>query len=137
LQPPTSARTWRSRRRLWKIWADKGNAEARTLLAPCTGAARACPATTRKRPALPAGGKPGLCRAQNDIGLSCWVSKARHPHDDVEAYKWLTLAIDVTPARNQDRLDQAKKDRATWAARMTPAQLTEAERRAKAWKPGP
>src|SRR5258708_35782793 len=36
--------------RLWKIWADKGNAEARTRWPPCTGAARAWPATTRKRP---------------------------------------------------------------------------------------
>ena len=57
------------------------------------------------------------------------------PHDDVEAYKWLTLAISRYTAKNQDRLDQAIKDKATLAKRMTPAQISEAERRAKAWKP--
>jgi hypothetical protein len=49
----------------------------------------------------------------------------------------LTLAIQRYTARNQDRLDQAMKDKATLASRMTPAQIAEAERRAKAWQPGP
>src|SRR6266436_787379 len=57
--------------RLWKIWADKGNA-----------------------------------RAQNDIGFMLGF-EGPPPHDDVEAYKWLTLAIERYTARNQDRLDQA------------------------------
>ena len=56
------------------------------------------------------------------------------PRDDVEAYKWLTLAIARYTAKNQDRLDQAIKDKATLARRMTPAQIAEAERRARAWK---
>jgi hypothetical protein len=57
------------------------------------------------------------------------------PRNDVEAYKWLTLAIAAYTARNQDRLDQAKKDKTTLAARMTKAQIDEAERLVKAWKP--
>jgi TPR repeat protein len=78
----------------------------------------------------------GYARAQNDIGFMLGF-EGPPPHDDVEAYKWLTLATQRYTAKNQDRLDQAKKDMATLAARMTPAQLAEAERRVKAWKPGP
>jgi hypothetical protein len=57
------------------------------------------------------------------------------PRDDVEAYKWLTLAIARYTARNQDRLDQAIKDKAALGARMSKAQIAEAERRVKAWEP--
>ena len=59
------------------------------------------------------------------------------PRDDVEAYKWIKLSIDRYTAKNQDRLDQARKDLATLAARMTPAQMIEAEKRVRAWKPIP
>ncbi len=78
----------------------------------------------------------GYARAQNDIGFMLGF-EGNPPHDDVEAYKWLTLAIQRYTARNQDRLDQAIKDKATLAARMTPEQIAEAERRIKAWKPVP
>ena len=48
-------------------------------------------------------------------------------------------ALTLLPNRRLliDRLDQAMKDKATLAARMTPAQIAEAERRAMAWQPGP
>ena len=59
------------------------------------------------------------------------------PPDDIEAYKWLTLAIKGYTDKNQDRLVQARKDLATLAKRMSPAQISEAERRAKAFKPTP
>ena len=59
------------------------------------------------------------------------------PRDDVEAYKWIKLSTDRYTVKNQDRLDQAQKDLATLSARMTPAQITEAERRVRAWKPVP
>src|SRR3981189_284707 len=36
--------------RLWKIWADKGDAEARTLLGAMYWSGEGVPATTRKRP---------------------------------------------------------------------------------------
>jgi len=78
----------------------------------------------------------GYARAQNDIGFMLGF-EGNPPHDDVEAYKWLTLAIQRYTAKNQDRLDQAIKDRATLASRMTQAQIDEAERRAKAWRPRP
>ena len=59
------------------------------------------------------------------------------PQADVEAYKWLTLAIKGYTDKNQDRLVQARNDLATLAKRMSSAQISEAERRAKAFNPTP
>jgi uncharacterized protein len=123
--------------RLWKVWADKGNAEARTLLGAMYWSGEGVPRdhTEAARLYLLAANQ-GYARAQNNIGFMLGF-EGLPPHDDVEAYKWLTLAIQHYTARNQDRLDQAMKDKATLAARMTPAQIAEAERRARAWKPRP
>jgi TPR repeat protein len=123
--------------RLWKVWADKGNAEARTLLGAMYWSGEGVPRdhTEAARLYLLAANQ-GYARAQNDIGFMLGF-EGPPPHDDVEAYKWLTLAILRYTARNQDRLDQALKDKATLAARMTPAQVAEAERRAKAWTSRP
>jgi uncharacterized protein len=123
--------------RLWKIWADKGNAEARTLLGAMYWSGDGVPRdhTEAARLYLLAANQ-GYARAQNNIGFMLGF-EGPPPHDDVEAYKWLTLAIGRYTAKNQDRLDQARKDKATLAARMTPAQITEAERRVKVWKPEP
>ena len=79
--------------RLWKVWAGKGNAEARTLL-----------------------------------GAMYWSGEG------VLAQRVLPYSFE---AKNQERLDQAKKDLAALAKRMTPAQIAEAERRVKGWKPSP
>jgi uncharacterized protein len=123
--------------RLWKIWADKGNAEARTLLGAMYWSGEGVPRDHKEAARLYLlAANQGYARAQNDIGFMLGF-EGPPPHDDVEAYKWLTLAIERYTAKNQDRLDQAVKDKATVANRMTPAQIAEAERRAKAWKPGP
>ena len=123
--------------RLWKVWADKGNAEARTLLGAMYWSGEGVPRDHNQAARLYLlAANQGYARAQNDIGFMLGF-EGPPPHDDVEAYKWLSLAVQRYTAKNQDRLDQAKKDKATLAARMTPAQVTEAERRAKAWKPVP
>jgi uncharacterized protein len=123
--------------RLWKIWADKGNAEARTLLGAMYWSGEGVPRDHKEAARLYLlAANQGYARAQNDIGFMLGF-EGPAPHDDIEAYKWLTLAIERYTAKNQDRLDQAKKDKATVAARMTPAQIAEAERRVKAWKPAP
>ena len=123
--------------RLWKAWADKGNAEARTLLGAMYWSGEGVPRDHREAARLYLlAADQGYARAQNDIGFMLGF-EGNPPHDDVEAYKWLTLAIQRYTAKNQDRLDQATKDRATLAARMTPAQIAEAEGRAKAWRPRP
>ena len=79
----------------------------------------------------------GYAHAQNDIGFMLGFGEGVPPRDDIEAYKWLSLAIEHYSLRNEDRLEQAKKDLASLAARMAPAEIAEAERRAKAWKPVP
>ncbi len=125
--------------RLWKVWAARGNAEARTLLGAMYWSGEGVPRdhTEAARLYLEAANQ-GYARAQNNIGFMLGFGEGIPPRDDVEAYKWLSLAIaNYTPARNQDRLEQARKDLATLAARMTPAQVAEAQRRAKAFKPVP
>jgi TPR repeat protein len=124
--------------RLWKIWADKGNAEARTLLAAMYWSGEGVPRDHREAARLYlSAANQGYARAQNDIGFMLGFGEGVPRHDDIEAYKWLTLAIERYTLRNEDRLEQAKKDLATLAARMAPAEIAEAERRAKAWKPVP
>ena len=123
--------------RLWKAWADKGDAEARTLLGAMYWSGEGVPRDHEEAVRLYLlAANQGYARAQNDIGFMLGF-EGNPPHDDVEAYKWLTLAIQRYTAKNQERLDQAIKDRATLASRMTPAQIDEAERRAKAWRPRP
>ena len=79
----------------------------------------------------------GYARAQNDIGFMLGFGEGIPPRDDIEAYKWLTLAIKGYTARTRTGWTRPSKDLATLAKRMSPAQITEAERRAKAFKPTP
>ncbi len=122
--------------RIWKVWANKGNAEAETLLGAMYWSGEGVPRDHKEaaRLYLRAANK-GYARAQNDIGFMLGFGEGIPPQDDVEAYKWLTLAIARYTAKNQERLEQAIKDKAALAKRMTPAQVAEAERRVKAWKP--
>ena len=124
--------------RIWKVWAAKGNAEARTLLGAMYWSGEGVPRnhTEAARLYLLAANQ-GYARAQNDIGFMYGFGEGIPPHDDVEAYKWLTLAIKGYASKNQGRLDQAIKDKATLAKRMTKAQIADADARVKAWKPKP
>jgi TPR repeat protein len=124
--------------RLWKIWAGRGNAEARTLLGAMYWSGEGVPRDHREAARLYLlAAQQGYARAQNDIGFMLGFGEGIPPQDDVEAYKWIALAIRGYTAKNQERLDQAKKDLATLAKRMTPAQIAEAERRVRGWKPSP
>jgi uncharacterized protein len=124
--------------RIWKEWAGKGNAEARTLLGAMYWSGEGVPRDHKEAARLYLlAANQGYARAQNDIGFMLGFGEGIPPQDDIEAYKWLTLAINGYTEKNQDRLDQTRKDLATLAKRMSPAQITEAERRAKAFKPTP
>jgi TPR repeat protein len=124
--------------RLWKLWADRGNAEARTLLGAMYWSGEGVQRDHKEAARLYLmAANQGYARAQNDIGFMLGFGEGVPPRDDVEAYKWLTLAIARYTAKNEDRLVQAKRDLATLAARMTRAQIAEAERRARDWKPVP
>ncbi|TAJ42200.1 MAG: sel1 repeat family protein [Reyranella sp.] len=122
--------------RIWKAWADKGNAEARTLLGAMYWSGEGVPRDHKEAARLYLlAANQGYARAQNDIGFMYGFGEGTPPANDIEAYKWLTLAIKGYTSKNQDRLDQAIKDKATLAKRMTKAQITEAEARVKGWKP--
>jgi TPR repeat protein len=122
--------------RIWKLWADKGNAEARTLLGAMYWSGEGVPRDHKEAARLYLlAANQGYARAQNNIGFMLGFGEGVPPPDDIEAYKWLSLAIGGYTAKNQDRLDQARKDLAELAKRMTPAQISEAQRRAKLWQP--
>jgi TPR repeat protein len=124
--------------RIWKVWASKGNAEARTLLGAMYWSGEGVPRDHKEAARLYLlAANQGYARAQNNIGFMLGFGEGVPPQDDVEAYKWLTLAVNGYTARNQDRLEQARKDLAALAKRMSPAQIAEAEGRAKAFKPVP
>jgi TPR repeat protein len=124
--------------RLWKAWAGKGNAEARTLLGAMYWSGEGVPRDHREAARLYLlAANQGYARAQNNIGFMLGFGEGVPPRDDIEAYKWIALAIEGYTAKNQERLDQARKDLAALARRMPPAQIAEAERRAKGWKPSP
>ena len=123
---------------IWRPLAAEGNAEAQTLLAAMYWSGEGVPRDHAEAAKwyLRAAEK-GYARAQNDIGFMYGFGEGIPPRDDVQAYKWLSLAIQRYTAKNQDRLDQAIKDRATLVARMTPAQVADAERLVGQWKPAP
>jgi uncharacterized protein len=62
------------------------------------------------------------------------------PQDDVQAYMWFELAAAAFPQGSKDSQeksnhDQAVKHRDITASRMTEAQIAEAQRMAREWKP--
>ena len=124
--------------RIWKVWADKGNDEARTLLGAMYWSGEGVPRNHKEAARLYLlAANQGYARAQNDIGFMLGFGEGIPPQDDIEAYKWLSLAIAGYTSKNQDRLVQAGKDLAALAKRMNPAQITEAERRVRSFRPQP
>ncbi len=122
---------------IWRPLAEQGNAEAETLLGAMYWSGEGVPRDHREAARLYLrAAQQGYARAQNDIGFMYGFGEGIPPPDGVQAYKWISLAIQRYTSKNQNRLDQAIKDRATLKARMSPAQLAEAERQIRAWKPG-
>lgn len=75
----------------------------------------------------------GLAGAQNNLGMM-YAKGAGVPQDNVEAYKWLTLAASRTPAsdRNRDKVITVLDD---VTSRMWVLQIAEGKRLAAEWKP--
>jgi hypothetical protein len=121
---------------IWKPLAAEGNAEAETLLGAMYWQGEGVPRDHKEASRLYlAAAEQGYARAQNDIGFMYGFGEGIPPRDDVQAYKWISLAIGRYTVKNQERRDQAIKDLATLKARMSAAQLDEAETAVKAWKP--
>jgi TPR repeat protein len=76
----------------------------------------------------------GLAPAQNSLGFM--YSEGRGVRQDyLQAYKWYILADMRWPASETATRDMAGKNRERVAALMTPAQIAEAERLAREWRP--
>lgn len=73
----------------------------------------------------------GEAHAQNNLGLIYEYGRGV-PQDYVQAHKWYNLAASRYPG--PDGL--AVKNRDGVAAKMTPAQIAEAQRLAREWRPG-
>lgn len=121
---------------LWKPLADQGNAEAQTLLGAMYWQGEGVPRdhTEAARLYLLAA-EQGYARAQYNIGFMYGFGEGIPPQDDGQAYKWISLAIERFTVKNEDRREQAIKDRTTVASRMSKEQLAAAETAIKAWKP--
>ncbi len=76
----------------------------------------------------------GYASAQYNLGLM-YAKGQGVPQDYVQAHMWFDLAASRFPARKAKRRDQAIGNRAFVASKMTPAQLAEAQRLAREWKP--
>ncbi len=74
----------------------------------------------------------GYAKAQNNLGLMYGKGQGV-PQDDAQAHMWYNLAASTSPP-GKDR-DRAVKNRDIVAKRMTPAQISEAEKRAREWRP--
>ncbi len=74
----------------------------------------------------------GNAGAQNDLGVM-YSNGQGVSQDYVQAHIWFNLAASkYPPGENRDR---AVKNRDIFAAKMTPAQISEAQKLARKWKP--
>lgn len=75
----------------------------------------------------------GEPEAQGGLALACAAGRGV-PRDLVAAHKWLSLAAGRLTG---ETLQRAQQFRAALATAMSAAQLADAERQARAWRPGP
>ncbi len=116
--------------RLWRPLADHGNAAAQNNLGRMYYAGQGVPqdyaeAVKWYRKAANQGFAPG----QQDLGIM-YNRGQGVPQDYVQAHQWLNLA-----ATTGDPL--AVQNRDSVATKMTPAQIAEAQKLAREWKPKP
>ena len=75
----------------------------------------------------------GDARAQYNLGLM-YDNGQGVTQDYVQAHKWYNLAAAKFPASETEDRDKAVKNRDIVAAKMTPAQIAEAQKLAREWK---
>ena len=79
----------------------------------------------------------GNARAQVKLGAMYAVGRGV-PQDQIQAHKWFNLAASRSSvlALTQEERDRAVEMRDLMTSKMTPAQLAEAQRLAREWRPG-
>jgi TPR repeat protein len=76
----------------------------------------------------------GVASAQNNLGTMYAGGQGMQP-DYVQAYLWFTLAASSFPASQLEVRNKVAKNRDAVAAEMTPAEIAEAQKLAREWKP--
>ncbi|MCH7888538.1 MAG: sel1 repeat family protein [Proteobacteria bacterium] len=115
--------------REWRPLADRGHAAAQNNLGVMYAAGQgvkqdfAAAATWHRRAA-----EQGHALAQSQLGV-IYGNGRGVPQDYVQAHLWFTLSA----AQGND--DTARKNRELVAEKMTPAQIAEAQKLAREWKP--
>jgi TPR repeat protein len=113
--------------------SDVGNAGAQNCLGTMYAEGRGVPqnhaeAVTWYRKAA----EQGNASAQLNLGVAYHIGRGV-PQDYVIAHMWFNLAATSDPALRTH--DDAVYNRDKVASKMTPAQITEAQKRASEWKP--
>jgi len=72
--------------------------------------------------------------AQNQLG-SLYGNGQGVAQSNVEAYRWFDIAASGDNSADVEAHDSAVRNRETVAAKMTPDEIAEAQKLAKAWKP--
>ena len=121
--------------RLWRPLAEQGDADAQYSLGVTYANGRGVPqdyaeAVRWYRKAA----DQGLASAQNNLGLM-YDNGQGVPQDYAEAVKWYNLAAARLPASDSEKHNFAVKNRDEIAAKMTRAQIAEAQKLAREWKP--
>ncbi len=76
----------------------------------------------------------GLASAQYNLGIMYFNGRGV-PQDYVRAHMWSNLAASRFGASEKEDREKAAKNRDMVAAKMTPAQIAEAQKLAREWKP--
>jgi len=76
----------------------------------------------------------GDADSQYSLGLMYAIGKGV-PQDYVLAYMWLNLASTRDSAWEKGKRDKAEENRKNLASKLTPAQIAEAQKLAREWKP--
>ncbi len=121
--------------RLWRPMAEQGHADAQHNLGVMYGKGQGVPqdyAEAVKWYRLAAA--QGVAMTQLELGLK--YAKGRGvPQDYVQAHMWLNLAASRFSASEAEDWELAVHNRDLVASKMTPAQIAEAQKLAREWKP--
>ena len=121
--------------RWFRMAADQGLAEAQFNLGILYAQGRGIPQDYRQSAMwYRHAAEQGHARAQLNLG-AMYANGQGLPQDYVEAHKWFSLAASNLPASQSESRDTAVYDRDLAARKMTPAEVAEAQKLAKAWKP--
>ena len=78
----------------------------------------------------------GYAKAQNNLGMMYARGQGVRP-DYVQAYKWFDLASSRYAESEKQSRENAVRNRDIAATKLTPAQIAEAQKLAREWKPKP